>query len=112
MQDGVPDWNGPTIGIKCSDGTRRASAEPESFPLAYGVSNRVGTLRGAGNAIVPQVAAEFIKAFYETTAKCISHSHQLGATTPSGSRKSSTASDISARRGVLIRGICTTLRQR
>ncbi len=69
MQDGVPDWNGPTIGIKCSDGTRRASAEPESFPLAYGVSNRVGTLRGAGNAIVPQVAAEFIKAFYETTAK-------------------------------------------
>jgi hypothetical protein len=27
----------------------------------------VGTLRGAGNAIVPQVAAEFIKAWLETT---------------------------------------------
>jgi hypothetical protein len=26
----------------------------------------VGLLRGAGNAIVPQVAAEFIKAFVET----------------------------------------------
>jgi hypothetical protein len=27
----------------------------------------VGILRGAGNAIVPQVAATFIKAFLETT---------------------------------------------
>jgi hypothetical protein len=27
----------------------------------------VGTLRGAGNAIVPQVAGEFVKAFMETT---------------------------------------------
>ena len=32
-------------------------------PLAHGIPNRVGTLRGAGNAIVPQVAAEFVKAF-------------------------------------------------
>ncbi len=56
--------------ILCRDGKqRRIPAQPELFPLAYGVSNRVGTLRGAGNAIVPQVAAEFIKAFYETTAK-------------------------------------------
>jgi DNA (cytosine-5)-methyltransferase 1 len=31
--------------------------------LADGIPNRVGTLRGAGNAIVPQVAAEVIKAF-------------------------------------------------
>jgi DNA (cytosine-5)-methyltransferase 1 len=30
--------------------------------LAHGVPNRVGTLRGAGNAIVPQVAAEFVRA--------------------------------------------------
>lgn len=30
-----------------------------------GVSGRVGLLRGYGNAIVPQVAAEFIKAFIE-----------------------------------------------
>ncbi len=54
--------------ILCRDGKqRRIPAQPELFPLAYGVSNRVGTLRGAGNAIVPQVAAEFIKACYEVT---------------------------------------------
>ena len=37
--------------------------EPGVQPLAYGISQRVGRLRGYGNAIVPQVAAEFIKAF-------------------------------------------------
>lgn len=31
--------------------------------LSDGLPNRVGLLRGAGNAIVPQVAAQFIKAF-------------------------------------------------
>ena len=36
-------------------------------PLAHGIPNRVGTLRGAGNAIVPQVAAEFVRAFMEIT---------------------------------------------
>jgi DNA (cytosine-5)-methyltransferase 1 len=33
--------------------------------LAYGVPCRVGQLRASGNAIVPQVAAEFIAAFME-----------------------------------------------
>ena len=42
--------------------TRRIPAEPALFPLAHGVPNRVGTLRGAGNAIVPPLAAEFLKA--------------------------------------------------
>jgi len=37
--------------------------EAGTFPLAHGVSDRVGLLRGYGNAIVSQVAAEFIKAF-------------------------------------------------
>jgi DNA (cytosine-5)-methyltransferase 1 len=34
--------------------------------LAHGVSNRVGRLRAYGNAIVPQVAAQFIGAYLET----------------------------------------------
>ena len=61
MQTGVPEWNGPTLALKCSDGARRASAEPGAFPLAYGVPGRVGLLRAYGNAIVPQLAAAFIE---------------------------------------------------
>ena len=34
--------------------------------LAYGSINRVGRLRAYGNAIVPQVAAEFIGAYLDT----------------------------------------------
>jgi DNA (cytosine-5)-methyltransferase 1 len=50
--------------MRCKDGkVRLIPIEPEVFPLAHGIPNRVGTLRGAGNAIVPQVAAEIIKAF-------------------------------------------------
>jgi len=39
--------------------------EPETLVVANGIPNRVGTLRGAGNAIVPQIAAEFVMAFME-----------------------------------------------
>jgi len=35
--------------------------ESSLFPLDDGLPGRVGLLRGAGNAIVPQVAAAFIK---------------------------------------------------
>ena len=50
--------------IQCRDGkARRIPAEPEFFPLAHGIPGRVGLLRGYGNAIVPQVAAEFITAY-------------------------------------------------
>tara|TARA_R110000737_G_scaffold22944_1_gene41591 strand:- start:4034 stop:4945 length:912 start_codon:yes stop_codon:yes gene_type:complete len=52
--------------IYCRDGKARPiPTEPALFPLVNGVSNRVGILRGAGNAIVPQVAAEIIKVFTE-----------------------------------------------
>lgn len=48
----------------CRDGKyRQIPTEPSLFPLANGLPNRVGILRGAGNAIVPQVGAEVIKAY-------------------------------------------------
>ncbi len=52
--------------VPCADGKARPiPTEPSLFPLANGIPNRVGLLRGAGNAIVPQVAAEIIKSFME-----------------------------------------------
>lgn len=56
------DWLG------CRDGKFRP-VEPGTFPLANGIPTRVGRLRGYGNAIVPQVAAEFIKAFMAAKAE-------------------------------------------
>jgi DNA (cytosine-5)-methyltransferase 1 len=38
------------------------------FPLVSGVPGRARLLRGSGNAIVPEVAAEFVAAFLEVTA--------------------------------------------
>jgi DNA (cytosine-5)-methyltransferase 1 len=49
------DW------LPCRDGKARP-AEPGTLPLAHGVPRRVELLKGYGNAIVPQVAAEFVKA--------------------------------------------------
>jgi DNA (cytosine-5)-methyltransferase 1 len=53
-------WDACDI-IDCLDGKSRR-VESGTFPLAHGVQGRVGLLRGYGNAIVPQVAAEFIRA--------------------------------------------------
>lgn len=49
----------------CTDGKARR-VEPGVQPLAHGVSGRVAQLRGLGNAIVPQIAAEFVNAWIET----------------------------------------------
>lgn len=60
----LPDfWNNYEL-VPCLDGKARR-IEPSSSPLVDGLPNRVGLLRGYGNAIVPQVGAEFIKAFME-----------------------------------------------
>jgi DNA (cytosine-5)-methyltransferase 1 len=53
--------------IWCLDGKSRR-VEPGTFPLAHGVPGRVGRLRGYGNAIIPQVAAEFISAYLAVEA--------------------------------------------
>lgn len=46
--------------------TRRIESGTE--PLVDGLPGRVGLLRGYGNAIVPQVAAAFVRAFMEAVA--------------------------------------------
>jgi DNA (cytosine-5)-methyltransferase 1 len=46
--------------LPCTDGKARP-VEPGTFPLAHGIPGRVGRLRAYGNAIIPQVAAEFIQ---------------------------------------------------
>ena len=63
LRSDTGSWSN-SVWIPCADGKARR-IEPESFPLAHGIPGRVGLLRGYGNAIVPQVAAEFIKAYEE-----------------------------------------------
>ena len=58
-------WAGSRF-IQCADGKARPF-EPGIFPLADGIPGRVGRLRAYGNAIVPAVAAEFIKAYMDIT---------------------------------------------
>jgi DNA (cytosine-5)-methyltransferase 1 len=50
--------------IPCRDGKARPT-QPGLFPLANGVTTRVGRLRAYGNAIVAPLAIEFIKAYIE-----------------------------------------------
>lgn len=54
-------WSGADW-LLCRDGKFRP-VESGTFPLVNGFPGRVGRLRGYGNAIVPQVAAEFIISF-------------------------------------------------
>jgi DNA (cytosine-5)-methyltransferase 1 len=50
--------------VACSDGLQRGF-EPGTFPLAHGTPNRVGRLRGYGNALCAPVAEAFIRAYIE-----------------------------------------------
>jgi DNA (cytosine-5)-methyltransferase 1 len=61
------DW------LFCRDGKWRP-VEPGTFPLVNGASARVGRLRAYGNAIVPQVAETFVRAYLEWNAETISAS--------------------------------------
>lgn len=65
---------GPTNGLwgdadwlHCRDGKWRP-VEPGTFPLVNGAAERVGRLRGYGNAIVAPAAQAFIEAYLETEA--------------------------------------------
>lgn len=57
LADGISD-PGMDDGWLQSDGT--------VFPLSQSVKGRVAILKGFGNAIVPQAAAQFIRAYFET----------------------------------------------
>lgn len=50
--------------VHCADGKARR-IEPGTFPLAHGVPGRMVKLRAYGNAIVPELAAEFVMAYKE-----------------------------------------------
>ena len=52
------DW------IPCIDGKARP-VEPGTFPLATGIKNRVGLLRGYGNSLTAPVAQTFVEAYLE-----------------------------------------------
>lgn len=71
------EWPAWTAGVgwldgagwwPCADGKNRPF-EPGVLPVADGISGRVVLIRGAGNAIVPQVAAAFVTAFMEAAAE-------------------------------------------
>uniref|UniRef100_A0A3B0M1B6 DNA (cytosine-5-)-methyltransferase n=1 Tax=Arsenophonus endosymbiont of Trialeurodes vaporariorum TaxID=235567 RepID=A0A3B0M1B6_9GAMM len=53
-----PDW------LFCRDGKWRP-VKSETFPLADGITGRVGRLRAYGNAIVAPIAEEFVRAYLE-----------------------------------------------
>jgi DNA (cytosine-5)-methyltransferase 1 len=61
VEQGPSPW-ADLVWLPCRDGKARPT-QPGILPLAHGIPNRVDTLRGAGNAIVPQAAAAFIEAY-------------------------------------------------
>jgi DNA (cytosine-5)-methyltransferase 1 len=59
-------WSG-SDWVKCPDG-KRCAVKPGLQLVADGIPGHMALMRGAGNAIVPQQAAEFIMAFVEATS--------------------------------------------
>lgn len=60
----ISPWSDGVDYFQCSEGRKRP-AKPDVWPLADGVPGRVGRIRAYGNAIVPQVAAVFIRSAVE-----------------------------------------------
>lgn len=60
----IPNFWDSADWLYCRDGKYRP-VESGTFPLAHGVTNRVGRLCAYGNAINPQTAAEVIGAYME-----------------------------------------------
>ena len=61
----ITGWNNFRI-MQCQDGERRRiPTEPSFQPLVNGVPNRLGDIKAYGNAIVPQLAALFIRAYMD-----------------------------------------------
>ena len=63
---GRSDWSRFDI-LPCRDGKARR-VEAGTFPLADGIPGRMGLLRGYGNAIVPEVAEVFVRAWIDCGA--------------------------------------------
>ena len=63
----VKQWRSESIQseLVAAEYGNRWSAEPDVGRVAHGIPRRVDRLRGLGNAIVPQVAYEIIKAMIE-----------------------------------------------
>lgn len=92
----TPDIWGHFDLVACRDGRARR-VEPGTLPLAHGLSalvgrgesglgrldlraagrNRTGRLRGYGNAVVPQLAAVFVRAFLDSIPDAIAFSEQF-----------------------------------
>ena len=64
QRSGADPWRS-SERIPCADGRARRIPQSGIFPLADGIPGRVGQLRAYGNAIVPEVAAVFIRAYRE-----------------------------------------------
>lgn len=62
----VPGFESPLQRMAHGHSRRMADPCPDRFPLAPKSKGRPGKLRAIGNAIVPELAAEFIRAYMET----------------------------------------------
>ena len=63
QQSQIDAWETGFV-VLCADGKPRP-IEPSIYPLAHGFPERVGMLKGFGNAIVPKLAAQFMLSFVE-----------------------------------------------